>query len=192
MTTAHAQQIICCFIAAPLFVLATLSESSPVHAEDGECTYSTQLTAPGQRELYTAQIRRIKNAATSAYGESQAENITFIFKGERIEIDQVSFDCIACHDGTSAPLHDIRFKGDTVRSGDISRVLGPHPIGMHYGSAAYAKPGTLRDQFSLHEDMVFVNGLVGCLSCHNPLNPAKKHLIMGLDQSQLCLTCHNK
>lgn len=180
------------FIAVPIFMVAALSGTYPVHAEDGQCTYSTQLAIPEQREMYTAQVKRIKNAALSAYGEITAESVTFMFKGERIELDPVSFDCITCHDGVSAPLHDIRFKNDTVKSGDISKVLGPHPIGMHYGSTAYAKPGTLRDQFALNNDMVFVNGLVGCLSCHNPLNPEKKHLIMGLDQSQLCLTCHTK
>lgn len=192
MTIAHALQTSSRFIAAPLCLLASLSGIYAAHAEDGECTYSTQLAAKEQRDIYTAQIKRIKQAATSAYGESQAESITFTFKGERIELDPVSFDCIACHDGVSAPLHDIRFKSDTVRNGDINKVLGPHPIGMHYGSAAYAKPGTLRDQFSLNDDMVFVNGLVGCLSCHNPLNPEKKRLITGLNESQLCLTCHTK
>jgi predicted CXXCH cytochrome family protein len=176
--------------AAILCTLTCLAEIGTAHAEDGRCTYSTQLALPGQRGIYSAQIRRIKDAAISAYGEMNSDSITFMFKGERIELDPISFDCITCHDGISAPLHDIRFKNDARRAGNIQTVMGPHPIGMHYGSASYAKPGSLRDQGSLNDDMVLVNGRVGCLSCHNPLNPEQKHLIVGLDQSQLCLTCH--
>jgi len=178
------------FTAAILCTLTCLAEIGTAHAEDGSCTYSTHLALPGQRDIYSAQIRRIKDAVISAYGEMNSESITFMFKGEQIELDPISFDCITCHDGVSAPLHDIRFKNDTGRTGNIQMVMGPHPIGMHYGSASYAKPGSLRDQGSLNDDMVLVNGRVGCLSCHNPLNPEKKRLIVGLDHSQLCLTCH--
>ena len=173
-----------------LCTLACLSEFGTVRAEDGTCTYSTQLAVPAQRTIYARQIKRIKDEANSAYGDSNSESIPFMFKGERIDLDPISFDCITCHDGVSAPLHDIRFKNDSNRTTSLQTVMGPHPIGMHYGSASYAKPGSLRDQRSLNDDMVLVNGRVGCLSCHNPLTPEKKHLIVGLDQSQLCLTCH--
>ena len=181
-----------CITAAILCTMACLAGIDTAHAEDGSCTYSTQLALPEQRGVYTAQIKRIKDSAVSPYGEFSSESVTFMYQGERIDLDTVSFDCITCHDGISAPLHDIRFKNDTVRTDGMKMVIGPHPIGMHYGSAAYAKPGTLRDQSSLNEDMVLVDGRVGCLSCHNPLNPEKKHLIVGLDQSKLCLTCHVK
>ena len=181
-----------CGVMGTASTMACLAGIDTAHAEDGSCTYSTQLALPEQRGVYTAQIKRIKDSAVSPYGEFTSESVPFMYQGERIDLDTVSFDCITCHDGISAPLHDIRFKNDTVRTDGMKMVIGPHPIGMHYGSAAYAKPGTLRDQSSLNEDMVLVDGRVGCLSCHNPLNPEKKHLIVGLDQSKLCLTCHVK
>ncbi|TWJ18005.1 cytochrome c3 family protein [Geobacter argillaceus] len=190
MTITSAFQAAGRFTAAILCTLTCLTEISTAHADDGRCTYSTQLALPGQRDIYSAQIKRIKDAAISAYDEMGSESIAFMYKGERIELDPISFDCITCHDGISATLHDIRFKNDTGRTNNIQMVMGPHPIGMHYGSASYAKPGSLRDQVSLNNDMVLVNGRVGCLSCHNPLNPEQKHLIVGLDQSQLCLACH--
>ena len=192
MTITDAIQAAGRFTTVILCALACLAEIGTAHAEDGRCTYSTQLAVPGQRDIYSVQIRRIKNAARSAYGDVNSESIPFLFKEERVELDPISFDCITCHDGISAPLHDIRFKGDNNRTINMQTVMGPHPIGMHYGSASYAKPGSLRDQGSLNDDMVLVNGRVGCLSCHNPLNPEKNHLIVGLDQSQLCLTCHIK
>jgi predicted CXXCH cytochrome family protein len=40
--------------------------------------------------------------------------------------------------------------------------------------------------------MIFADGKVGCLTCHNPLNPEKGHLVMSDRNSALCLTCHNK
>ena len=190
MTTISALTTACRFIALPLFMFAAITVSA--HAETGRCTYSTQLAEPNERELYTAQINAIKEAARSPYGDATAESITFTFKSEQIELDPVSFDCIACHDGVAAPLHEVRFHNNASRSSGIQTVRGPHPIGMHYGSAAYAKRGSLRDQSSLHEDMVFVNGRVGCLSCHNPLNPGVKHLVATMENSQLCLTCHSR
>jgi len=40
--------------------------------------------------------------------------------------------------------------------------------------------------------MIFVNGKIGCLTCHNPLNAEKGHLVMSDRNSALCTTCHNK
>jgi predicted CXXCH cytochrome family protein len=49
-----------------------------------------------------------------------------------------------------------------------------------------------KSQLGANNKMVFVNGKVGCLTCHNPLNPEKGHLVMSDQKSALCLTCHNK
>ncbi|WP_243688226.1 cytochrome c3 family protein [Geotalea toluenoxydans] len=40
--------------------------------------------------------------------------------------------------------------------------------------------------------MVLVDGRVGCLTCHDPLNRKAPHLVASNDRSNLCLTCHIK
>ncbi|HYS43305.1 MAG TPA: cytochrome c3 family protein, partial [Geobacteraceae bacterium] len=59
--------------------------------------------------------------------------------------------------------------------------------------ASYASFGRGYKQASmLNPKMLLVNGKVGCLTCHNPLNPDKSHLVMSDYRSALCLTCHDK
>ena len=188
-TTRFCQQAL---IVAAVAALALLCRQTAAAEGFGNCSLARQLAEDGyQRSLYMAQLAQIRAAATSRFGESASESFQTIYRGnERIEVDHLSFDCISCHDGVSASYHDFRYRGDEAnRVIGIANVTGSHPIGMHYGSAAYANQGLKRVD-ELHEDVVLVNGRVGCLSCHNPLNPAKKHLVMSTEQSNLCFGCH--
>jgi predicted CXXCH cytochrome family protein len=158
--------------------------------ELGTCYQVKQLEDPTAREFYKSQIAKIKAAAASRFGEVQSNSVQFVTKnGERIEIDEVTFECISCHDGLSASYHGFRFKNDDQTAGGMTSVNGGHPIGSHYGAAAYTRSG-LKPMAELHEDMVLVDGRIGCISCHNPLNSEKNHLVKSNTGSDLCLTCH--
>lgn len=170
-----------------VFAMTSAAADEPV-----TCVQVKQLEDQTAREFYKSQIVKIKAAAASRFGEVPSNSVQFVTKtGERVEIDEVSFDCVSCHDGLSASYHGFRFKSDEQVAGSMTTVGGGHPIGSHYGAAAYSRPG-LKPFEELHEDMVLVDGRVGCLSCHNPLNPEKNHLVRNNDGSELCMTCHSK
>ncbi|KAF0216841.1 MAG: hypothetical protein FD174_3521 [Geobacteraceae bacterium] len=161
--------------------------------ERGTCSFSRQLENYEDRIQFQVNLERAKKASASKYGEVFANTVTFTDgNGEGAEIDTFSFDCLSCHDGVTAPGREIRYKNmNKNQAAGVENVLGSHPIGMHYGSHAYANRG-LKAINELDTSMAFVDGKVGCLTCHNPLNPNKRHLVMSNDKSKLCFSCHNK
>lgn len=161
--------------------------------EMGTCLFSRQLENPEARSQFQSNVESAKRASTSRYGEVFTNTVTFTDRdGNGMEIDSFSFDCLTCHDGVSAPGREIRFKNlNKNLAAGIESVSGSHPIGMDYGSHAYANRG-LKTISELNTNMVFADGKVGCLSCHNPLNPKKGHLVMSNERSRLCFSCHNK
>jgi predicted CXXCH cytochrome family protein len=108
------------------------------------------------------------------------------------DIDSFSKDCVSCHDGLQASDVTVTYRNNPGSSRTGGHFNGSdHPIGMDYASYASLgrryKPVTM-----LNPKMLLVNGKVGCLTCHNPLNPEKSHLVMSDRRSALCLTCHDK
>jgi predicted CXXCH cytochrome family protein len=63
---------------------------------------------------------------------------------------------------------------------------------MDYQSYVAFGRGKFKHISTFNSKMKFVNGKVGCLTCHDPLNPERGHLVMSDVRSALCLTCHNK
>ncbi len=107
-------------------------------------------------------------------------------------IDSLSKDCLACHDGVAASGIDVDYKNTPGQPANHYDGKKQHPIGMNY--AAYVAMGSrnYKPVSEYSSKMVFVDGKVGCLTCHNPLNPEEKHLVMSDQGSALCLSCHNK
>lgn len=180
-------------IGALFFALHLLP--AKVDAMDGNpvgestCAFTRQLQDPDSGMEFSARLHAAREAASSPYGERARYAATYSDNtGEPMEIDTFSLDCLGCHDGINARIHNIRYKNNVMdRTGSMETVRGSHPIGMHYGSYAYTS-NHLRGLTELNEEMVLVDGKVGCLSCHNPLNPDKKHLT----SKNLCLGCHIK
>ena len=163
-----------------------------VAANAESCFLAQQLTNPQLRAEYEQKIADAKAAATSRFGESYNYSVNFtVSANENVTIDSFSYDCILCHDGMNAKYHDIRFRQGRRESISLVTVLASHPIGMSYGSMAYEND-KLRNMANLDPSITLVDGRVGCLSCHNLLNPEKFHLAMNNENSQLCLQCHGK
>jgi len=92
----------------------------------------------------------------------------------------------------SAKSYHLRVKNSPLQgSVDMDSVSGSHPIGMEYANYSYSNR-TFKSIDSLSGQMIFVDGKVGCITCHNPLNPEKNHLVMDNTGSRLCFSCHNK
>ena len=168
--------------------LASLDDSNrPV------CSFTRQLEDPYEKVKFQAEVAVARKASSSMYGDMFTDSTRVVYSGgEKVEMDSFSFNCVSCHDGTNASAHDIRYKNtsqlDAVAGGSP---LSSHPIGMHYGSASYVN-NQLRNVNSLNPAMLFVDGKVGCLSCHNPLNPERNHLVTSNEGSNLCFSCHIK
>lgn len=175
-----------------LAVSASLA-ASVVSASAESCFLVQQLADPHARAQYEQKIAEAKEAESSVYGSRRNYSADFLFAtGESQTVDSFSFDCMSCHDGMNAKYHDVRIRnGEREGSMSLQTVLASHPIGMHYGSAAYENR-SLRDQRLLNSSMTMVDGRVGCLSCHNLLNPEKNHLAVDNSSSGLCLECHAK
>ena len=156
------------------------------------CYLTQQLADPANRAEYQQKIAEAKAAAVSRFGASYSYSVSFTnAAGDKLDIDSFSYDCILCHDGINAKYHDINYRSGKRSGITLKTVLDSHPIGMSYGAMAYDN-AKLRHQTTLNEELVLVDGRVGCLSCHNMLNPEKYHLAMSNESSELCLSCHIK
>jgi hypothetical protein len=166
-------------------------EETPAE-EEGNCAFAKQLQGHQEKLDFVNRLRIAKDASTSAYGEVFVNTVKATLPtGEEMELDTFSVDCLSCHDGISAPGKDVRYKNNSAnRRIDAESVLGSHPIGMHYGSYAYAN-NNFKRLGRLDSTMVLVDGKIGCLTCHNPLNKSKKHLAHNNQRSKLCYACHS-
>ena len=103
--------------------------------------------------------------------------IGVVHMGDSPHLEQLSSsNCLACHDGSVGKLI---FYEKAGISG--SR----HRIGMSYSENGKLKHVTDRR-------VVFINGRVTCISCHNPYTRGKKKVVKSNSGSALCLTCHRK
>lgn len=174
-------------------LIALFAVPSPTAAQgqldEGSCEFSRQLQNPEEGLMFSAEVNAAREAARSPYGRSVSYSIPFSdVNGNSYEIDTFSFNCLTCHDGINTKVHNVRFKDfGQEQTASFQEVRGNHPIGMHYGSYAYAG-NSFRNLYDVAENTVLVDGKVGCLTCHNPLLPEKKHLA----RKNLCMGCHIK
>lgn len=98
-------------------------------------------------------------------------------------IDEVSNQCLACHDGV------------TMRNAAVGLPLcvcpddrTNHPIGVYY-ALSRMKTGSLKP---LDKTFKLFNGKIGCGSCHDPYSKNSKFLVMPNTGSALCLKCHTE
>ncbi len=108
------------------------------------------------------------------------------------EIDDMSRECLSCHDGSLASQATVHAGEWVHQESLIGNDMGSHPIGIDYESA--------RLDHSHRTDLVpiglvdprikFFNGKVGCGSCHDPYSNIEQDLVMSNRGSKLCLACH--
>jgi predicted CXXCH cytochrome family protein len=167
------------------------------------CEYTTELRDPLARKLYIEEVEREtgrSQALTEASSEETRSSSLFSFfkiaetaPGTRSGgsgIDRFSQRCLSCHDDIGASLGEISIRYAPRSRRGSSMQETNHPIGMTYNR--YASVRGFKSGAAANKDMKFFEGKVGCLTCHDPINPAKNHLVMSDRQSALCLTCHDK
>lgn len=190
---------------------------NPLNASQEPCAFSVQLKKSVEvRRQYLVNLDQITGASRLAVSdvENMYANITpasYVAGSDEfsqpdvisnfgakkvasaVGMDSFSADCLACHDGVAASAVGVTLKNDpNKRGGTLSSFESDHPIGMDYNSYVAARRGGYKPIMAGTTKMLFVNGRVGCLSCHDPLNDEKGHLVMSDRNSALCTTCHNK
>lgn len=193
---------------------AGLTMGPSLMKSEGPCAYSVQLQkSVEERRRYLVKLSSVlhedvaeNSAVEDMYGnikpasyneEESGGNILLTFLGVRKEVaqgrlDAFSTDCMSCHDGASAVPVEANWRNNPYGDSWHSKGSGSdHPVGMDYESYVAANPNGYKQVFG-NNKMVFVDGKVGCLTCHDPLNPERRHLVMSDYRSALCLTCHNK
>jgi hypothetical protein len=190
-----------------------MSTAGPIvdtaYAANGEpCTFSEQLKSSPMRERYIANIAtdtstllahntvtddQVHSDVTDDLFSSDSSFVVKIKSSKQEDtIDSYSKDCLSCHDGAIASDRDVQYKNSPFKNKHSYDGTKEHPIGMNYASYVAANPTSYKPITAFNSKMIFVNGRVGCLTCHYPLNPEKGHLVMSDFRSALCLTCHNK
>ena len=80
--------------------------------------------------------------------------------------------CLGCHDGAVA----------------VQRGLEQdHRLGVQYASSSTRKMKAVMDK-----RIVFVDGRISCVTCHDPYRNQDMRLVKSNQGSGLCLTCHDK
>jgi len=136
------------------------------------------------------------NVSKASVEEDDRGVVSFLGKrnirefGNTQDTDSATALCLGCHDGAAARVItvDVRNNPFVVRN-TLATSHFDHPVGMDYNR--YVAYGN-RYKPTANPKMIFINGKVGCLTCHDPFNPEMGHLVMSDRRSALCLTCHNK
>ncbi|MDD5176549.1 MAG: cytochrome c3 family protein [Sterolibacterium sp.] len=106
-----------------------------------------------------------------------------------IDIDAHSLHCLGCHAGGHAPGGSV----SVSRNGVLRHASGsaPHPIGRSFREAS--SRGRFHPESQLAQKKIKLSdGKISCISCHEAYKKDHGKLVVSLDRSGLCLSCHAK
>jgi len=174
----------------------------------GTCALSRELGESSARREFLIQLARdVDRFDIGSYGKGKSDgpspsSVEEFYGNVRVAsfndsrgngIDRFSIMCLSCHDGLNAPLGEISVRNSPAgRKYERPHSSANHPIGMDYAGYAASNSREFKNHLAMNRNMILIDGKVGCLTCHNPLNPEKKHLVMNDFRSALCLSCHKK
>lgn len=147
--------------------------------------------------------------------ETNAQWFANIFKSEqpqnrihKTELDIESQLCMRCHDGSKSreiELRPVDAPLEFIVDGYMK--TSNHSIGMSYAQSFVSNPGDYVHPASMNSSIKFIDGKVGCLSCHVSKNKLFASNSMSIEpeecnydkeatqqafQGNLCVQCHNK
>jgi predicted CXXCH cytochrome family protein len=148
----------------------------------------------GVEEMYGSIEPAAYSDEDDSYGGGRRSIASFFSEKppqKAVGMDSFSSECVSCHDGVGASSIGVVLRDRPFgRKPQVDSFTSDHPIGMTYNSYVASKRGY--KAITIPNKMLFVNGKVGCLTCHDPLNPERGHLVMSDRNSALCTTCHDK
>jgi predicted CXXCH cytochrome family protein len=106
-------------------------------------------------------------------------------------LDYASRQCLGCHDGVNAreSVNGLGSGGAGIMSG---RWHGEHPIGQDYQRSRKSRSASpMRPVQLLDPEIRLPGGRVSCVSCHNLYSATPGRLAVPINESRLCLSCHD-
>lgn len=106
-----------------------------------------------------------------------------------IDIDPHSLHCLGCHAGGHSGGGSV----SVSRGGILRHASGsaPHPIGRSYRDASL-RGGFHPEHQLAQKKIILSNGKISCVSCHEAYKKDHGKLVVSLNRSALCLSCHAK
>ncbi|GEM_PF-2272677 len=133
---------------------------------------------PGSRLGHTMDLGRAHASGGRERGDRKA------FLGG---VDRISLGCLGCHDGSVASEAKVDLPGEPRIPGRAGSGL-QHPIGARsMVRGAETTPPSPRPTRSDARE-----GILGCLSCHDPWSPWESQLSRNPEDGGLCRSCHVK
>ena len=186
----HARKL-CTLLATTVSVLCGSTDICRAFDELQSCEFVNSLQDYVARIEFSVAVKRANHPPDVLAGIPYDDPANLVSvtgaDGTMVEIDRFSYNCISCHDGQLATSYQVRLRGAGLSFDGCTGTITNHPIGMDYGSIA-----VISRALRSGEGVVFIAGRVGCLSCHDPLNPEPRHLARSTAGSGLCLSCHLK
>lgn len=156
------------------------------------CDYSVYLEEPVprarfiamQNEMYQlSQARASDNARYSALSSDLAGAL----EGQ---VDEVSRGCLGCHVEMGMMLKNGSAYHKGLHNEGMLKMAVSHSIGIDYERKTLFR-NDLKSAAEFSPNMMLVNGKLGCVTCHDPLNSEGNHLATGKNRSGICFACHN-
>jgi len=114
------------------------------------------------------------------------------FEGSQETIDESSFVCMTCHDGSVSGDAGTTTLNMGIWRHESYSGRNSHPVGVDYNRAWSRKKREYTPMAMLPDTIVLPNGKVECVSCHNLYSDNEHLLSINNYGSRLCLTCHIK
>lgn len=154
------------------------------HKTHGEKAYLLNTLISGKAFCFLCHREGLKNLHGGT-GTGAHSNRKYEIVDENFLADDLSIQCMSCHDSTLGKEARIGIGTWTHLQG------GSHPIGVDYMNA-YTNKGGFKHPSLLDSKIKLFNGKVGCGTCHNIYSKERDQLVMSNKGSVLCLECHRK
>lgn len=159
------------------------------------CEYLQEVVKnPKERKSFLAHFNYAKSLPLMLYGEFKEKNEhlyrQYTVQGKQYQIDRMSFGCLECHGEMLTVGMNLARK--EVLEKNFHSLFGKHPIGVDYNDLARDGAGTYLRPDPERNNVVFVGGKLGCLSCHNPFSRHPSHLNAPVADDSLCKECHRR
>lgn len=175
---------------AAIAILAGTIVSSPGLADqspDMMCDYSEYLQEPVPRARFLALQNEMYQASQA---RSSGDSRYLASASGRVEADEVTKSCLGCHDEMGSMVKNSSAYPKGLHNEGMVKMASSHSIGMDYEGKTLFR-SDLKSSAVFPQNMMLVNGKLGCVTCHDPLNPEGNHLATSNSRSGICFVCHN-
>lgn len=175
-----------------LFVALTVLLTIPGRSF-AECEYFENVKAKVVvRKSFMAHFNYAMSLPLMLYGDYKRQNDhlykPYVYNNQIFTLDRMTIACLECH-GTTLLAEKDKL-GNVVLERGFHGLLGKHAIGLNYNELVLTRPGEFQKPDPKRNNIVFVGGKLGCVSCHNPFSTLPFHLNVLEKDLALCKECH--